>query len=160
MNRVHEGMTDPGFAVPDSIETAEICRKSGKRAVSGVCNHDPRGNAVYTEYFAKGTAPTEVCDKHVEVTVCADSGLRPTAFCPNKTAKVCMALPEGEDSATDDSVFAIPGYCNIHSSASTIIPPSPGESEGSGPIVSPIGPGYQPSSEREEDTGYGPGHRR
>ena len=160
MNRVHEGMTDTGFAVPDSIETAEICRKSGKRAVSGVCNHDPRGNAVYTEYFAKGTAPTEVCDKHVEVTVCADSGLRPTAFCPNKTAKVCMALPEGEDSATDDSVFAIPGYCNIHSSASTIIPPSPGEGEGSGPIVSPIGPGYQPSSEREEDTGYGPGHRR
>ena len=48
MNRVHEGLSDPGFAVPDSIETAEICRKSGKRAVSGVCNHDPRGNAVYT----------------------------------------------------------------------------------------------------------------
>ena len=70
MNRVHEGLSDPGFAVPDSIETAEICRKSGKRAVSGVCNHDPR-DAVYTEYFAKGTAPTEVCDKHVEVTVCA-----------------------------------------------------------------------------------------
>lgn len=29
MNRVHEGLEDPGFTVPDSVETAEICRKSG-----------------------------------------------------------------------------------------------------------------------------------
>ena len=64
MTRVHEGMSDPGFAVPDSVETAEICRKSGKLAIPGVCSADPRGNAVYTEYFAKGTVPTEVCDHH------------------------------------------------------------------------------------------------
>ena len=76
---------------------------------------------MYTEYFAKGTAPTEVCDKHVEVTVCAESGMRPTPYCPTKTTRVCMTLPEGEEGATDDSVFAIPGYCTIHSDVSTII---------------------------------------
>lgn len=158
MNRIHEGLPDPGFAVPDSIETAEICRKSGKRAVSGVCNADPRGNAVYTEYFAKGTAPTEVCDKHVAVTVCADSGLRSTAYCPNKTTRVCMVLPEGENAATDDSVFAIPGYCNIHGSSSTIIPPSSDgdENGGDSSIITPIGPGYQSPTQAPEDT-YGPG---
>ena len=58
MERVHEGLSDPGFAVPDSVETAQICRKSGKLAVSGVCSNDPRGDAVYTEYFAKGTVLT------------------------------------------------------------------------------------------------------
>ena len=157
MNRVHEDMSDPGFAVPDSIETAEICRKSGKRAVSGVCNHDPRGNAVYTEYFAKGTAPTEVCDKHVEVTVCAESGMRPTPYCPTKTTRVCMTLPEGEEGATDDSVFAIPGYCTVHSDVSTIIPPNINEPGNTGPTVTPIGPGYQTSPETTE--GFGPGNR-
>ena len=64
MTRVHEGMSDPGFTVPDSVETAQICRKSGKLPVAGVCTNDPRGNAVYTEYFAKGTVPTDVCNNH------------------------------------------------------------------------------------------------
>ena len=108
MTRVHEGLSDPGFEVPDSIETVQICRKSGKLAVSGVCSADPRGNAVYTEYFAKGTAPTEVCDKHVAVTVCAESGMTPTPFCINKTTRTCMVLPEGESGTTDDSYFPFP----------------------------------------------------
>lgn len=156
MNRVHEGYSDPGFEVPDSVESAEICRKSGKRAVSGVCTADPRGNAVYTEYFAKGTAPTEVCDKHVEVTVCAESGMRPTEFCPNRTSRVCMVLPEGEDGETDDSVFAIPGICNIHTGSSTILPSEEDGEYGPG-VITPIGPGYQPSTEPAFVTPYGPG---
>ena len=164
MNRVHEGLSDPGFPVPDSVETAEICRKSGKRAVPGVCDHDPRGSAVYTEYFAKGTAPSEVCDKHVAVTVCAQSGLRPTPYCTEKTTKVCMVLPEGEENlATDDSVFSIPGTCTIHSGNSTIIAPSFGSDEtgGSGEnvTISPIGPGYEPQT-RPQWENSGPGVRQ
>ena len=168
MNRVHEGLEDPGFTVPDSVETAEICRKSGKRAVSGVCDHDPRGDAVYTEYFAKGAAPTEVCDKHVAVTVCAESGKRSTEYCPTKTTKVCMVLPEGEeDLATDDSVFSIPGYCNIHGRNSTIISPTIEDNDNSGgettaptkATVVPVGPGYQPTTAPEwEYTGPGAKH--
>ena len=168
MNRVHEGLEDPGFTVPDSVETAEICRKSGKRAVSGVCDHDPRGDAVYTEYFAKGTAPTEVCDKHVAVTVCAESGKRSTEYCPTKTTKVCMVLPEGEeDLATDDSIFSIPGYCNIHGRNSTIISPTIEDNDNSGgettaptkATVVPVGPGYQPTTAPEwEYTGPGAKH--
>ena len=80
MSRIHEGMNDPGFPVPDSIETAQICRKSGKLAVAGVCSADPRGNAVYTEYFAKGTVPTEVCNNHVSAAVCSESHMLPTEF--------------------------------------------------------------------------------
>ena len=62
MARAHEGLADTGFPVPDSIETASVCRKSGMLPNPGVCEADPRGSAVYTEYFAKGTVPTQVCD--------------------------------------------------------------------------------------------------
>ena len=74
MTKIHEGLADTGFPVPSSVTTAQICRKSGKLAIPGVCENDPRGNAVYTEYFAKGTVPTEVCDHHVQLTVCSESG--------------------------------------------------------------------------------------
>ena len=134
MTRVHQGMSDPGFAVPDSIETAEICRKSGKLAVTGVCTEDPRGNPVYTEYFAKGTVPTDVCNNHVRATVCATSHKLPTPYCPERTTAVFMVLPAGENGITDDSKYAMPGYCTIHSANSIIIPPgnvpdNPGPSE-------------------------------
>ncbi|WP_143321695.1 transglycosylase domain-containing protein [Clostridium sp. HBUAS56010] len=123
MTRVHEGMSDPGFPPPDSIETAEICRKSGKLPVTGVCTEDPRGNPVYTEYFAKGTVPTDVCNIHVRATVCAVSHKLPTPYCPERTTAVFLVLPPGEEGETDDSKYAMPGYCTIHSSNSIIIPP-------------------------------------
>ena len=105
MTRVHEGLTDPGFAVPDSVETAVICRKSGKLAISGVCSNDPRGNATYTEYFAKGTVPTDVCGTHVRATVCSVSHRLPTAYCPENTTSVFLVLPAGEKGDTDDSAL-------------------------------------------------------
>lgn len=148
MTRVHEGMSDPGFPVPDSVETAQICRKSGKLAVTGVCTDDPRGNAVYTEYFAKGTVPTEVCNNHVRATVCSVSHKLPTPYCPVRTTAVFIALPSGDETATDDSKYAMPGYCTIHSANSFIIPPG-NDTEGPGtgedrPSQSP--PGYVPQT--------------
>ena len=126
MTRVHEGLADPGFTVPDSVETAEICRKSGKLAIPGVCSADPRGSAVYTEYFAKGTVPTEVCDHHTRATVCSDSGMLATEFCPNRTTGVVMTIPAGETTVTDDSLFALPDRCTVHDSSSVIISPNLG----------------------------------
>lgn len=143
MTRIHEDLPDIGFTVPDSIETAQVCRKSGKLAVSGVCSADPRGNAVYTEYFAKGTVPTEACDHHVRATVCAVSGGRPTAFCPadQLVSKTFMTTPPDEG-ATDDTYYAMPGYCSVHTGSSTIIDPS---EIGEGFSI-PYGPGYIPET--------------
>ena len=81
---IQEGLADTGFPVPSSVTTAQICRKSGKLAIPGVCDHDPRGSAVYTEYFAKGTVPTEVCDHHVQLTVCSESGGLATEYRPKR----------------------------------------------------------------------------
>ena len=167
MTRVHEGLTDPGFPVPDSVETAQICRKSGKLAVSGVCSADPRGNAVYTEYFAKGTTPTDYCNTHVRVTVCETTGLLPGVNCP-KSTQIRIALPADASGATDDSPFAIPSAtCPGHTD--TILPPDttiiePGGDSSSGGSVAPIGPGYvspennqAPTSSGESGVSLGPG---
>ncbi len=148
MTRVHQGMSDPGFTVPDSIETAQICRKSGKLAVTGVCTEDPRGNPVYTEYFAKGTVPTDVCNIHVRATVCAISHKLPTPYCPERTTAVFLALPAGEEGTTDDSKYAMPGYCTIHSANSIIIPPGnvPDNSGNSEQSPQQTAPGAVPQS--------------
>jgi penicillin-binding protein 1A len=117
MNRVHEELPDPGFTVPDSVTTEAVCRKSGKLSVSGLCSQDARGNAAYTEYFAKDNVPTEVCDKHVRVTVCSVSGLLPKESCP-KSTRIRIAVPEDSDGGTtDDSPYAMPDYyCDGHTS--------------------------------------------
>ena len=161
MSRAHEGLADTGFPVPDSIETASVCRKSGMLPNPGVCEADPRGSAVYTEYFAKGTVPTQVCDHHVAITVCGESGGLPTEFCPleSRHSRTVLVTPEGESGGTDDSRYAMPGPCTVHTQSAVVLP---SESETAAPdsgtvpettapfipssplddIYIPVGPGY------------------
>lgn len=142
MTRVHEGMSDPGFPAPDSVVSAEICRKSGKLAISGVCNADQRGNAVYKEYFAQGTVPTEACDHHVQATVCPESNCLPSANCPadRLVQMTFMTLPD--ENVTDDSYFALPtAECPVHGTASGVVIPSDGANYfGPGYIADPTAP--------------------
>lgn len=161
MARAHEGLADTGFPVPDSVETASVCRKSGMLPNPGVCEADPRGSAVYTEYFAKGTVPTQVCDHHVAITVCGESGGLPTEFCPleSRHSRTVLVTPEGESGGTDDSRYAMPGPCTVHTQSAVVLP---SENETAAPdnetvpettapfipssplddIYIPVGPGY------------------
>ena len=150
MIRVHDGLPDIGFPVPHNIETAVICRKSGKLAIAGVCDNDPRGNAAYSEYFAKGTVPTEVCDHHILATVCAASGLLPDTWCP-KTSHIRIAIPAGEEGFTGDSQYAMPtSYCTGHSS---IIISEPELTDGD--PAETVGPGGNNSN---QNSMLGPGY--
>lgn len=88
MSRIHENLEYKDFVMPSDITTATVCKKSGKLAVAGLCDCDPRGSMIQTEYFAEGTVPTEHCDHHVNVTVCAESGMLATDFCPNRVSGV------------------------------------------------------------------------
>ena len=157
MTRVHEGLADTGFSIPSSVTTTRVGGRSGKLASPGVCENDPRGSAVYTEYFAKGSEPTEVCDHHGVTTVCSASGGLPTQYCPAelRTSRIFMITPEGETGATADSAYRIPGYCTIHTQAAVILPTEPEVSQPeetiapSAPrspldmVVVPVGPGYE-----------------
>lgn len=114
MNRVHASLRVKQFEKPDNIETAQVCKKSGKLAVKGVCDADPRGSQVYTEYFARGTAPTDTCDVHIAMKVCSETGLRPTATC-NTATRIFIQRPKGSEGTTDDSKYAPPsGTCSGH----------------------------------------------
>ena len=74
MSRIHAELPIKQFSEPDDITTAVICKKYGKLAVSGLCDADPRGSQVMTEYFTYDTVPTAVCDAHVGLSICKESG--------------------------------------------------------------------------------------
>lgn len=129
MEEIHKNLDYTDFTKPASIKSAKICTKSGKLAVEGVCDHAEGGSTVRTEYFASGTVPTEKCDVHIKLTICKDSGLRATEFCPNTEEKVYL-LKE-ETSQTKDTPYIMPAgldqhYCTEHTSLATPEPtPTP-----------------------------------
>ena len=144
MTEIHASLPDTGFQPPDSVISAQICRKSGKLAISGICDADPRGSAVYTEMFARGTIPTEMCDHHSTVTVCAESGLLPSAFCPATRSRVITITPESEE-ATDDTAMAVYTHCPLHMTPlpppEETLPDSASQPDTPSPGTAVVGPG-------------------
>ena len=111
------------FATNDAIVSASICKKCGKLAIRDVCDKDPRGTMIRTEYYTKGTEPTENCDCHTAVTICKASGLPATEYCPEETTetKIYIKRPDGSKGTTADTKYEMPKdfadkRCNIHTS--------------------------------------------
>ena len=77
MSKIHENLENKAFNVPADIVTATVCSQSGKLPIPGMCDE-----TLKTEYFAKGTVPTETCDVHYQGMVCEYSRLPATDFCP------------------------------------------------------------------------------
>ncbi len=100
MTRIHEGLEYKKFEKPAGIVTAKICKKSGKLAVEGLCNKDPRGSMITTEYFAKGTVPTDYCDTHINVTICSKSKMPAGEYCPETSKKEKIYILRPSSSAT------------------------------------------------------------
>lgn len=128
MSRIHENLEYKDFVMPPDITTATICKKSGKLVVGGLCDCDPRGSMARTEYFADGTVPTEYCDHHVNVTVCAESGMLATDFCPNKVGGVHIT---GAQPGSADGPYLLgsaSGTCPLHT-APQEQPPAPAQAE-------------------------------
>lgn len=120
MQRLHENLADKDFERPDDIIECSVCKKSGKLAMPGLCDCDPRGSQVGTEYFAAGTEPTEYCDTHVAITVCAASGYPASPYCPEDGLRT-TAYISGGSSGTEDSPYLVPAnlstnVCPIHTS--------------------------------------------
>jgi penicillin-binding protein 1A len=139
MQRVHEGMPAKDFTQPSGITTATVCKKCGKLAVEGLCDHDPRGNMAITEIFAEGTVPTEQCSCHVEVKICTETGKVATSYCPSTTTKVFQTLPDGASTGTADDQYILSKEfleetCKVHSykRPTTIIEPPSQETKPSG----------------------------
>ncbi len=115
MSRIHEGLAYKDFTKPEGIVEAVVCKKSGKLAVPGVCEHDPRGSQVYTEYFEEGTEPTEYCDKHYLGYVCTQSHMFANSTCPQYGGVFIVGAAPG----TEDEPFGVDAatfgqYCPYH----------------------------------------------
>ncbi len=126
MQRVHKeyDLETVSFKKPDSIVSAKICTKSGKLAVDGLCDKYIGGSTVRTEYFAKGTVPTEKCDIHVKVTICKDSKQIANEYCPESSLEEAVYLIKEEKSTTKDTPYILPSQtCTIHNSKTFIAPP-------------------------------------
>jgi len=59
MMRATRGNAADWYQAPTTITTATVCRLSGKLAT-----HECQAAETYTDYFVKGSEPTEYCDLH------------------------------------------------------------------------------------------------
>ena len=154
MSRLHEDLPRAEFTRPSGIMTATVCRESGKLAIAGVCDNDPRGSMVYTEYFAAGTQPTEYCDHHTLANICNDSGQLAGANCPPTSLSQRIFVIGGTPDTEDASYLLMDGVtstCSLHNSDSILyqdaqpISPVPGvtapeEGQTSPPDTAPAEP--------------------
>lgn len=131
MEKAHEGLKPIDFPEPKGIVKKTVCIYSGKIATD-LCAQDPRGSAVRTELFIKGTEPAEedLCDVHVKARVCKDSkdvygrNMLVGDYCPFESIveKVFIQRPvpyvpvKPGDKKPSDLVYELPEgeYCNVH----------------------------------------------
>ncbi len=151
MSRIHEGMEYRDFTKPNGLVSAAVCRESGKLPIGGVCDSDPRGSAVYTEYFAEGTVPTEYCDHHTVATMCSLSGQLAGSYCPTDSY-VSGVYVIGGSAATEDGPYlltdaSLANTCQLHNAENSMfqsgytLPTIPGIStEGTAPPPVPETP--------------------
>lgn len=125
MTRVHEGYETTDFYKPDNIITCQVCKKSGKLAIPGVCDCDPRGSMIITEYFEKGTEPTETCDHHTIMNFCSQSGMPASPGCPPEAiisgVFIIGGSPDTEDAPILVTPEALSTSCTLHGSGGPYI---------------------------------------
>jgi penicillin-binding protein 1A len=154
MQQIHEGLPYKDFTMPSGITTATVCSKSGKLAVEGVCDADPRGSMVTTEYFATGTVPTESCDHHIALNICTASGLIADYYCPADSIATGIYIVGGTEGSTEYELNATEEFlnarCTVHTAGgeSDYVPTTP--TLPSNGALTQTGPG----SSTEEDNSH------
>lgn len=111
---VKELDTSKRFEKPEGIVMATVCKESGLLPIEG-CQ-------TKTEYFAKGTVPIKYCTGATDgnrITLCNESHLKATEFCPETTEYRYIVDDEtgditiiGADFQYDNSILTT--LCNIH----------------------------------------------
>lgn len=111
------------FNRPDGITTATVCAESGLLPIKGVC-------PTSSDYFAKGTVPSKTCDIHKVITICKDSLLPATEYCPDtiqvtysedEDGKLTITGADDLDMDTHPSKAFLEKTCNLHTSDSSYV---------------------------------------
>ena len=91
MSRIHEDLPAREFVRPEDIIELQICSKSGKLPIPGLCDAH-----LTTELYAAGSEPLTSCDIHYQGEICAVDGLPASYPCPFKyqgTAQLPLIEP-------------------------------------------------------------------
>ena len=98
MSKIHAGLSNQDILAGDPstyhLTQVTTCVVSGQLATDA-CRQDSHGYGVVTDYWAEGTQPTVSCQMHVSQTICADSGMIATEFCPNPVTQGVITIPTG-----------------------------------------------------------------
>ncbi len=91
MSEVHEELEPQNFFTTSGLVQSAFCMDSGMLPTE-YCNIDARGNRVDTAWYKRGTEPTEPCTVHVPATLCGDTNMIATPYCPGSTTKIVGLL--------------------------------------------------------------------
>lgn len=127
MSQIHSEIPTGTFTKPEGIVELSVCSQSGKLAVPGLCDADPRGSKVITEYFATDSQPTETCDVHLRIRTCNVSGQIASSYCTSVTEKIVIKKAatnilnpaDATEYTVNDAAYAITDatlskICTIH----------------------------------------------
>ncbi|MDR1532621.1 MAG: transglycosylase domain-containing protein [Clostridiales bacterium] len=124
MEKVHAELPVKQFERPEGIVSRDVCMDSGKLAVPGLCDHDPRGSRIRGEIFANGTQPTEYCDVHMSYTINTATGLIASPYCPAELVETRVGIVRPEpytgDAPVRDRQYEVPQavlngqVCDVH----------------------------------------------
>ena len=72
------------------------CGVSGQLATDA-CYNDVNGYKTITDYWYEGSVPTSYCSMHKSVSICTDSGLLATDYCPSSSVETrgVVLIPRG-----------------------------------------------------------------
>ncbi len=100
MSKIHsmKGLSNrdilEGSASDYNLVRVTTCNVSGQLATDA-CRQDHAGYGVTTDYWAAGTQPTVSCQMHSIQTVCADTGMLASQYCPNIVSRGIVTIPYG-----------------------------------------------------------------
>jgi len=135
MTKIHKGLDNRDIieysADQASLVKVTTCGVSGQLATEA-CRNDSLGYGTVTDYWYEPTVPTVYCQMHQTMTVCAQSGMPATEFCPATATGASVVIPAGHPLSyyANDSEYApvIAEYlgmsasqvpCMLHTSASS-----------------------------------------
>ena len=98
MSKIHEGLPNKKILANSAEEYGLVqvttCAVSGQLATEA-CMNDAMGYGVVTEYWKQGTQPTQYCQMHTIQTVCAETGMPASPYCPYTVQKGVVTIPAG-----------------------------------------------------------------
>jgi len=126
MQAVHENLEYKEFSRPSGMKQYTVCIDTGLLATEA-CANDIRGNHTMTLYMQPSSAPTEQCNVHVMIDVCADSFGLITNKCPSEshvrksvldlskaTKKILTPVYKDEDGVVVPYILSEMQNCNYH----------------------------------------------